>query len=306
MSARYLLVMFLSAAASESVDANSLAVVVDQRPGFFGGIWNGLVGLKTSSVTLYESQKESMALRKQRKENPDSITFDLHHKVTQAGADFGKVLSLTWLTIYARWYTPVTVYFFPDMLPSTFESEKARVKKRDEFEERRRKAVLAAVDLEDADATKALNARSKAKAVDAIAKAAGDREFRELPNPVFYSTSRVFDGPFRIFPKPLHVRAIRQGLKRIAEGDEALRRSQLESLPPRLLETACAERGISSCKSTQEMVDSLSDWLAMTPDTFQEGPAAENARLALIAANTVSSIRKTEKAKAALYGRNTF
>lgn len=285
-----------------------------EAPPFLVGVGAGFARLRQSSIELYHNQKESIALRKQRKESPESITFDLHHKLTQAGVDFGKILSLTWLTIYARWYTPVTVYFFPDMLPSTFESDAMRSKKRNERAMKQRNAVLETVAADDVlslAASTALRASTKSKALESIMEATGDQEFKQLPNPVFYAASRVFDGPYRIFPKPLHVRAIRQGLKRLAEGDDALRRTELATLPADLLEAACDERGVSA-STPDDMVTGLKEWLTMTKAADSQlnlqgdRVPAENTRLALIALNTASTIRKTDSAYAALYVRKGF
>lgn len=309
-------IMTASIAALEAGTAPSRRLATMIEAPVFASVGAGLSKVWDSSVALYKNQRECFALRKQQKERPETITFDLHHKLNMAGTDISKVLSLTWLSLYARWYTPVTVYFFPDMLPSTFETDKMRTQKRDEVALRRRSALFEAVARDEtlgSTASAALAAPSKAKALETIAAVAGDREFKELPNPVFYATSRAFDGPFRIFPKPLHVRAIRQGIKRLAIGDEALRRSNVADLPPALLELACHERGISACSSKADMVYHLKDWLTLThrqdtaADEIPNGRVlAENNRLALIALNTASTLRKKEPAFVALYSRNSF
>ncbi|KAJ8603819.1 hypothetical protein CTAYLR_000247, partial [Chrysophaeum taylorii] len=257
-----------------------------------------LVRFKQSSVELYQNQWDRLSIMKERKERPDTIDFMKHYKLEQAGVDFGKMLSLVWLTLYTKWYTPVTVYFFPDMLPSAFQSQAVRDKRSNDFSERRRKAVLEAVGADAAlggVATNALQASSKGKALEHIISAAHDLSVHELPNNVFYATSRLFDGPYRIFPRPLHKRAINQGLKKLAEGDLALRRSKLDDLPLPVLKSACEERGVA-VSGRSEMLTGLNEWLVLTKSAdAKHKTSTDKTRLALVALNTASAIRRHDR-----------
>lgn len=261
-----------------------------------------LARLSKASKALYLNQRESMTLRKLRKNSPDSFDYVAHRKLSQANGDATKLLSLGWVMCYSKIYTPFLLFFFPDMLPSTFDTPAVRSKRDAKLFTSRRQAVFEAVGADPGGtASAALNAPSKRAALDKVLADAGDKQIKDLPNPVFYAASRAFDGPYRIMPKVLHVRAIREGLKRIKDSDEALRRSQIKTLPADVLADACAERALG-CTNAKDMVAGLNEWLALTNGRDD----SDATRLALLGLNTASTIRQQDSGYVALYRPKHF
>ena len=272
--------------------------------------------LSQNTKRLVDEQKYANALRQQRKlgKTLDYADFDA---IQTANADVGKMINVLWLGLYAKFYTPLALYFYPGMLPSAYESEAGRGKRLAEAEKKRRLGLtrlLAKVD--DAAAQRlaveagtakarapkaydltgddvaaaiaALSARGPKAAVDALGTRRGDA----LPHAALLAASLAMEGPYKFLPRWMHKRAVNKGVTTLIEGDDALRVTDLAALPRPVLENACAARGLLR-PTTAEMHKGLRTWLkiADAADAAGDEAAAKEARLALLAVNTAASIR---------------
>lgn len=109
----------------------------------------------------------------------------------------------------------------------------------------------------------------------------------------------------------MHRRAVRKGLKTLADGDAALRRTNLDELDTACLESACAARGLLR-PTRPEMRKGLDEWLALNAaaDAAADEAKQQGTRLALLAINTAAGVRarapRAAPAAALLYAGNGY
>jgi len=292
-----------------------------------------VAGLTDATRALIRQQKGSFKLQDLRKQSLDSFDYAQYSMLRHAEQDRGKLLALIITIIYASQLAPVACYVWPwYCVPPTFQTPGARDKWRRRKASHRRRAVLNAASTEDervrAVARDALTASSKKEAVAIIKRSIvendaldDDATIKALPGAIFCAAAQSFDGapwPPRLMPKFLHMGAIKAQLKDLADGDAALRRGPaLERLSTTLLEEAAADRAIGG-HTRRDYVAGLNEWLSVTRDvdekdrrsregsskpahTLPPSPEANKVRLAMLAANTVADIRKTDDAMVSLY-----
>ena len=273
---------------------------------------NSFAAFKANTGRLVDEQKVANAHRKRRKEG-ELLDYPSFDAIQCANADVSKIINIVWLGLYAKFWTPLAVYFYPGMLPSAYENAGLRGKRLAEKEKQRRTGLnrlLGKIDKEASNPKKnrkpydltepdvaaavaALSAKNKQAAVAALAARPG----APLPEAALLAASLSLDGPYRFLPRWMHKGAVKKGVTLLTEGDAALRISDIAGLPAPCLENACVARGL--LKPTKaEMERGLAEWLRVVDkaDAVSEDEG-KRARLALLAVNTVASIREGAVAK---------
>lgn len=294
MSSRLVALCALVACLAAGVDASAATKAKAHRP--------PLDELRSSTTALWTNYKQCQSIRKMRKEGAQ-LDFSAHWMLRRGAADRNKLFQLVWLATVAKWSTPLIAYFFPSVLPSTFETVPAFVSRLEAAQQAQQAALLSVLQAVDAgklragDALDALSAGSKSKALSHLTHDGVGLE--KVPTPVIHAASRALSGPPKILPRALHMQAVRAGMRAIAEGDEALRRTKMNELPRHLLLEACGERAIRVREQTpQALTKGLEEWLALTaslrPDAENQPPRSicDATRLALLAVNTASMTRR--------------
>lgn len=265
-----------------------------------------------STKQLIEEQKYAQSLR-QRKKAGECLDYAGFDAIQCANGDVGKVVNVLWLGLYAKFYTPLAIYFYPGMLPSTFESPALRAKRFAEVEKKRRKGLMNLLgraddvaggskrqgpyDLTRADVettTAALKAASKKAALAALMSPGVT-----MPDPALFAASLAMEGPYKFLPRWMHKRAVKKGLETLKEGDDALRNSDVPNLPLSCVENACAARGLLR-PTKDEMTKGLTEWLKLSEaaDATSDAETQKQTRLALLAINTAASVRASAKSTA--------
>ena len=278
-------------------------------------------GFLSRTKALVNEQKAANKIRKRRKDGVN-LLYPEWDRLENANNDIGKCFSVLWLALYAKLYTPLALYFYPGMLPSTYETPVTRARRFADGEKRRKQALEKMLDAFDKAALDKKKARTPAdislehvnclqgvlgaSSKKAALRIALNAEGEELPSVALKAASRALDGPYGWLPRWMHRGHVRKGMERLVDGDAALRRSEIDALPVECLESACAARSLLR-PSSDEMRSGLKEWLALCDRTDSEGDGAEakRARLALLAVNTAASVRarapKAQPAKTLLY-----
>jgi hypothetical protein len=273
---------------------------------------NPLEEVRRSTVGLWTNFQACQTIRKERKAGA-LVDYNMHYTLKRGVADRGKLIQLVWIASAAKWSTPLIAYFFPAMLPSTFETAAARAARLDASAALRRTAMLQL--LQKADAGKldqqkvlaVLSAGSKSKALADLN--ATQAPLKSLPLPVVHAASKALAGPPRFLPRLMHMQAIRGALRAMEEGDTALRATTLAHIPRSTLVEACSERAIDVGRGADvgKLCSSIDEWLSLTATADKAGPdAAQTTRLALYAINTLSATRRAMQTNApALHALHT-
>lgn len=267
--------------------------------------------VSASTRQLVEDQKGANAIRKRRKGGAvlDYGEFDA---LQCANADVGKAVNLVWLALYAKFYTPLAIYFYPGMLPASYETPTLRARRLGEGDAKRSKGLLNLLGRVDAAAAaaggnppppKALAADDVAAALAALGAASKKAALRSLvaprpagaalPTPALKCASAALEGPYGFLPRWMHSRAVDKGLKTLVDGDDALRATpDLAALSRTSLENACAARCLPR-PSEAAMASGLEEWLKLTAEADASDDAAgrKSARLALLAVNAAAAVR---------------
>ncbi len=166
-------------------------------------------GFLSRTKALVNEQKAANKIRKRRKDGANLLYPDWD-RLENANNDIGKCFSVLWLALYAKLYTPLALYFYPGMLPSTYETPVTRARRFADGEKRRKQALekmLDAFDKAALDKKKArtpadislahvnclqgvLGASSKKSALRIALNAEGE----ELPSVALKAASRALDG----------------------------------------------------------------------------------------------------------------
>lgn len=276
---------------------------------------NPVQDLSRSTTQLWTNYKVSQAIRAERKAGTVLDYADYLH-LRRGAEDRKKLLSLAWYSVIMKWSTPLIVMINTGMQPSTFETQSAFAKRLEEASQKRTQTLLEALRAADNGAIDGRRARdalasgSKAKALEVLTH--NSVPLGSLPVPVLKFASNGLGGPYRFLPRPLHMWAIREKLRAIEEGDAALRVTRLDALSRGTLAEACNERAISVGEAdSRALRAAIQEWLALTAPMATSPPeVADTKRVALLALNSVSSVRKNMAKQspltAALYARNSF
>ncbi|KAG8463726.1 hypothetical protein KFE25_003999 [Diacronema lutheri] len=277
--------------------ASASAAVADApaRPRKVG--LSALQEFSRSTGQLWTNFKVARAIRTDIKAGA-AINFADHFHLTRGTIDRGKVFQLIWMASVIKWSTPLVTIFVPSLLPSTFETSAAAAARLEADANVRKAALLELLQKADAGklpadmAIEALSCGSKAKAFALLSR--GGMPLKDLPLPIVHCASKGLAGPQRIFPRFLHMKAIRGKLRNLEQGDAALRVTRLEALPRATLAEACNERAIRvGSASSKALKGAIDEWLALTATTTAlPREVADTARLALLAINAVSATRK--------------
>ena len=261
---------------------------------------------RAATGSMVQLQKDGLKLHKELQNAPETVDFIKYSRMVSADKDRQKLTQIAIFTIYNRWYVPLGLWCFPQFLPTAYQSTATKRKfelkyRADQFENRRKIVFAALAEDEKLDhiADKALSASSKTKALNEIINAAkpyrdDDFAIKHIPKPMFYAASRAVEGPWGIFPKYFHCRAIRKGMRDLADADEVMRRTNLNTVPEDLLHDACLDRSLG-VRSKRDMVNGLNEWLDLTKKfdskDGKHSPPSNQARLALLTLNTASRCR---------------
>ena len=85
-------------------------------------------GFLSRTKALVNEQKAANKIRKRRKDGANLLYPDWD-RLENANNDIGKCFSVLWLALYAKLYTPLALYFYPGMLPSTYETPVTRARR---------------------------------------------------------------------------------------------------------------------------------------------------------------------------------
>lgn len=263
---------------------------------------NALEELSRSTTQLWKNFKVSQAIRAEQKAGAAIDYADFLH-LKRGAEDRGKLFQVVWYGTFMKWSTPLLFMIQPSLQPSTFETPSRCAKRFEQEAGKRTAALLDALKKADAGtldqrtACEALSSGSKAKALALLTRAGAP--LSSLPLPVVQCASSGLGGPLRFFPRLLHMRAIRDKLRAIEQGDLALRASRLELLPRATLAEACNERALRVGDADAKALRAgLVEWLALTaPIAASPRDVADTARIALLAINAASSLRMSMPAQ---------
>lgn len=231
-------------------------------------------GFVTRTKALVAEQKAAQKIRKRRKDGAE-LLYPEWDRLETANNDLSKCFNVLWLGFYAKLYTPLALYFYPGMMPSSYETPVTRARGFASAEKRRKAALEKMLDAFDKAALEkkkvqspsdislahincaagVLGASSKRSALTLALGAKGE----ELPKAALLAASRALDGPYSILPRWMHRGHVKKGMAKLVEGDDALRRSDVEALPVHCLESACAARSLLR-PSASEMRSELREW----------------------------------------------
>lgn len=279
---------------------------------------NPVAELRRSTTQLWTNFQACQLVRKEKKAGA-VVDYNMHYTLKRGAMDRTKLFQLVWVASAAKWSTPLIAYFFPSMLPSTFETASACKTRLDQSSTLRRSALLELLAKVDAGkcaqntVIEALGSSAKAKALAQLTARQTATPLKDLPIEAVHAASKALSGPFKLAPRWLHMQTIRGALKAVEEGDLALRASKLDAIPRATLAEACNERAIQivHTESDKQLRGALAEWLALTAPADKAGEQQAHAvRLALIAINTVGSTRSTLPTQAAatnaLYARGAY
>ena len=97
-------------------------------------------GFLSRTKALVNEQKAANKIRKRRKDGVN-LLYPEWDRLENANNDIGKCFSVLWLALYAKLYTPLALYFYPGMLPSTYETPVTRARRFADGEKRRKQAL---------------------------------------------------------------------------------------------------------------------------------------------------------------------
>jgi len=280
---------------------------------------NSLRTFRTGTSAMWVNNKQARVIKRRLKATGDLTSYPEVVLMRKSSQDTSKLLQAGFVWLAAPELLAVSLYFFPRMIPSTFESAEGREKRYRQIAQLRAKATLGFLKEVDNQAVRKgkpgrvgmarreraellLRAKKSSTALAAIEpyatpgedekerKAIARAPLKGIPGYALVAavTAIGVSGPL---PRFMRLSALKRHLEQLVTEDEVLRRTNLASLDYEYLVEACFDRGLGSVGAPSAVLRSeIEAWLRIVDHQAGETDPLRM-RLAALATCAVFSVR---------------